>query len=98
MELLQFFFVELRKLEARYFRDSGSEDEDSSEERDEDAPKETASNEDAWFHFTTAMVAVAQELNIRVDEVGPMPYAKYLFWMNFIKLKQQRSTISNGQS
>jgi hypothetical protein len=44
------------------------------------------------------MVAVAQELNIRVDEVGPMPYAKYLFWMNFIKLKQQRSTISNGQS
>jgi hypothetical protein len=98
LEFLQFFFVELRKLETRYFGDSDSEDEDSSEDDGEAPKEETKSNEDAWYHFTTSFVLVAQELNIPVAEIGAMPYQKFLFWQNYLRIKQQRSTINNGQS
>lgn len=85
-------------MEARYFGDSDSEDEDSSEENSEEPKEEATGVEDAWFYFTTAMVEIAKELNIKVDDVPAMPYPKYLFWFNFLKLKQQRSTINNGKS
>ena len=75
-----------------------AKDEDSSEEQPEDSKEETKTNEDAWFYFTQNLVEVAKELNLKVDDVAAMPYPKYLFWVNFLKLRQQRSTISNGQS
>jgi hypothetical protein len=41
---------------------------------------------------------MSKELNIPVAEIGAMPYQKFLFWQNYLRIKQQRSTINNGQS
>jgi hypothetical protein len=77
-------------LEARYNGNTDGEDDDTDEDDREGIKEDETGNEfEDWYLFTTAIYNLAQNLNKQVEEITAMPYVKFLFWVNYFKLKQE---------
>jgi len=91
-----FFFAQLFKLEARYNGDSDGEDSDSDSETGEGNNEDSTGNEaEEWFLFTTSLVNMAKNLGKQVEEITAMPYIKFLFWINYFKVKEETTSHNN---
>ena len=64
---------------------------------DSDNDESTSSNQESknneWFTWTRIIQRLGQELGTNVDAITQQPYVKTLFWMNYLKLKDEQDYI-----
>ena len=87
MNFFSFFFARIREAERRYSGDTDDSDDDESIDDDKQH------KDQEWFVWTRIIQRLGQELGTTVDAITKQPYVKTLFWMNYIKLKDEQENI-----
>ena len=83
------FFENLRGLESRYVSSGVDEDGGDGEDDEETTKSGEGLQNSEWYDWTNNIVVLSEKLRRDVDQVTDMPYASFLFWMNFFKLKAE---------
>lgn len=88
--MVRFFFAQLFKLETRYHGDSDGEDEDSeNEDREGNREEQTGNEVEEWYLWTNSIYNMSKNMGQTTEEITAMPYVKFLFWVNYFKIKEE---------
>ena len=86
LNFFTFFFSLLRKAESGYYSNSDSESTDADDDND------SGPQDSEWYTWTTILHRLSKEMGCSVERITEQPYVKTLFWLNYIKLTDEKQT------